>query len=227
MNVGVLLAAGAGKRMGGLKALAKAGRESFLVRGIRMLWTSCDVVIVVIGADAAKIRKEAEKELEARVTAGGFQHLLANARSKGGRTLEVHFVVNRAWRKGMITSVKAGLSAARGLKPSTVFVLPVDHPEITGRTVCDLAEVLKQALEACRNPRERAAFSYALVPRWRRRRGHPVALTPALAWAIATDSDCEDLSDAIRRNARLVGYLDVEDPGVLVNRNERQRSSRA
>ena len=221
MNIGVLLAAGAGKRMGGLKPLAKTGRETFLVRGIRTLWTACDVVIVVIGADAAKVRKESEKELEARVTAGGFHHLLANARSKGARTLEVHYVVNRAWRKGMITSVKAGLSAARGLKPSTVFVLPVDHPEISGRTICDLAEVLGQALDACRNPRERAGFSYALVPRWRRHRGHPVALTPALAWAVATDSDSSDLSDAIRRNARLVGYLDVEDPGVLVNRNGR------
>jgi CTP:molybdopterin cytidylyltransferase MocA len=223
MNVGVLLAAGSGKRMGGLKPLAKAGRESFLVRGIRMLWTACDVVIVVIGADAAKIRKESEKELEARVIAGGFHHLVANTKKKGGRTLEVHFVVNRTWRKGMLTSVKAGLSAARGLKPSTVFVLPVDHPEITGRTVSDLAEVLQQALEACRNPRERAAFSYALVPRWRRKRGHPVALTPALAWAVATDSDCENLSDGIRRNARLVGYLDVEDPGVLVNQNGSKR----
>jgi CTP:molybdopterin cytidylyltransferase MocA len=183
MNVGVLLAAGAGKRMGGLKALAKSGRESFLVRGVRLLWSACDVVIVVIGADAAKVRRESEKELEARVTAGGFHHLLANARSKGSRTLEVHFVVNRAWRKGMLTSAKAGIAAAR------------------------------------RNSRERAGFSYALVPRWRRKRGHPVALTPALAWAIATDADSEDLSDAVRRNARLVGYLDVDDPGVLVNRN--------
>jgi CTP:molybdopterin cytidylyltransferase MocA len=209
--------------MGGPKALAMNGRESFLVRGVRLLWSACDVVIVVIGADAARVRRVSEKELEARVTAGGFHHLLANARGKGSRTLEVHFVVNRAWRKGMLTSVKAGIAAARPLKPNAVFVLPVDHPEISGRTIGDLAEVLSQALQACRNSRERAGFSYALVPRWRRKRGHPVALTPALAWAITTDHECEDLSDAVRRNARLVGYLDVDDPGVLVNRNGPKR----
>ena len=227
MNVGVLLAAGAGKRMGGPKALARTGRESFLVRGVRLLWTTCDVVIVVIGAEAAKVRRESEKELEARVTAGGFHHLLARGSGKGARTLEVHFVVNRSWRKGMLTSVRAGIAAARTLKPSSLFVLPVDHPEISARTVCDLAEVLGLALEACRSPRERAAFSYALVPRWRRRRGHPIALTPALAWAVASDDDSENLSDAVRRNARLVGYLDVEDPGVLVNRNSADRSRNA
>ncbi len=224
MNVGVLLAAGAGRRMGGLKPLARAGRESFVVRGVRMLWSACDVVIVVVGSEGAKVRRECEKELEARVTAGGFHHLLANGGARRGRTLEVHFVVNRAWRKGMLTSVKTGLASARGLKPHSVFVLPVDHPEINGRTVSELAEVLRLALDSCRNPRERAGFSYALVPRWRRHRGHPVALTPALAWAITTDGDSQDLSDAIRRNARLVGYLDVEDPGVVVNRNSKGRS---
>ena len=223
MNVGVLLAAGAGKRMGSTKALVKTGRESFLVRGVRLLWSACDVVIVVLGAEAAKVRKAAEKELEERVTAGGFHHVLANARNHGARALEVHFVANRTWRRGMLTSVKAGLAAARPLKPASVMVLPVDHPEISGRTLVDLAEVMGLALEACRNSRERGSFSYALVPRWRRRRGHPVALTPSLAWAIATDADAENLSDAVRRNARLVGYLDVEDAGVLVNRNAPKR----
>ncbi len=57
------------------------------------------------------------------------------------------------------------------------------------------------------------------MPRHRRRRGHPLALSPALAAAIAADRQAEDLSDAVRRNARLVGYLDVDDPGVLRNVN--------
>ena len=57
------------------------------------------------------------------------------------------------------------------------------------------------------------------MPRFRRRRGHPVALSPALARAVAADTGAEDLSDAIRRNARLVGYLEVGDAGVVRNRN--------
>ena len=63
-------------------------------------------------------------------------------------------------------------------------------------------------------------LAYALVPRYRRRRGHPVALSPALARAVAADRDAGDLSDAVRRNARLVGYLDCADAGVVRNRNQ-------
>ena len=65
----------------------------------------------------------------------------------------------------------------------------------------------------------RAAFAYALIPRYRGKRGHPIALTPALAEAILADPDAADLSDAVRRNARLIGYVDVRDPNVLRNRN--------
>ena len=219
MNVGVLLAAGASTRMGSPKALAMSGRESYLVRGVRVLWNACDVVIVVLGAEAAKVRKAAEAELEARVTAGGFHHALASARAHGARSLEMHFVVNRSWRQGMLSSARSGFAAARPLKPAALMVLPVDHPEVSGRTVSDLSQVMGQALEACRNARERASFSYGLVPRHRHRRGHPLVVTPTLAWAVAADTDAEDLSDAVRRHARLVGFLDVDDPGILVNRN--------
>jgi CTP:molybdopterin cytidylyltransferase MocA len=222
MNIGILLAAGGSTRMGSPKPLVQAGRESFLVRGVRLLWNSCDVVIVVLGSQAAKVRKEAERELEQRVSEGWFHHALTRARG-GSRALEVHFVVNRAWRRGMLASARTGFAAARPLKPSAIVVLPVDHPEVGARTIGDLGEVMALALEACRSPRDRAGFHYALVPRYQRRRGHPLVLTPALAWAITSDHEATDLSDAVRRHARLVGYLDVEDPGVTVNRNTPKR----
>jgi hypothetical protein len=46
-----------------------------------------------------------------------------------------------------------------------------------------------------------------------------VVLSPALARAVAGDRGAADLSDAVRRNARLVGYLDCVDAGVVRNRN--------
>jgi CTP:molybdopterin cytidylyltransferase MocA len=111
-----------------------------------------------------------------------------------------------------------------------VVVLPVDHPSVRPSTVLDLATVMAQALYAARvrraRPRgrtaakgRRAGLSYALVPRLRGRRGHPVVLSAALAHAVARDAAAGNLSDAVRRNARLVGYLDVRDPGVLRNVN--------
>jgi hypothetical protein len=46
-----------------------------------------------------------------------------------------------------------------------------------------------------------------------------VALSLALADAVRRDRGARDLGDGIRRNARLVGYLDVADKGVTSNRN--------
>jgi CTP:molybdopterin cytidylyltransferase MocA len=219
MNVGVLLAAGESRRMGRPKALVSAGRESFIAHGIRHLWRECDCVVVVLGAQAATIRRKTEAEFVRLVGEGAFRRELAHAHAHRGDELEVEFVTNRAWRRGMLSSAQVGLDEALRRKPDSVLVLPVDHPAVRPATVSALATVLAQALATCRNARERARFSYALIPRHRGRRGHPVALSPALAAAVARDRDAGDLSDAIRRSARLVGYLDVDDPGVVRNRN--------
>ena len=128
-------------------------------------------------------------------------------------------MVNRAWRRGMLGSVRLGLATALGSKPESILILPVDHPAVRPDTVRSLAGTMNEALGAFRGRRERDQFRYALIPRHRRRRGHPIALSAALASAIAADRGAEDLSDAVRRNARLVGFLDVTDPGVLRNRN--------
>ena len=217
MMVGVLLAAGASTRMGRPKALAEANGGSFIACGIRTLWKVCDRVIVVLGADAPRIRARTERELVNLVGTGRWVHELAAAHRTGH--FEVHFVVNRSWRRGMFSSVREGLRTALRARPAAVLVAPVDHPAVRPGTVADLAHVLLDALAACRTPATRARFSYALVPRHRGRRGHPVALSPALTRAVATDAAAADLSDAIRRHARLVGYLDVSDPGVVRNRN--------
>ena len=225
MMVGVLLAAGASKRMGRPKALVATNDGSFISHGIRTLWRTCDRVVVVLGADAPRIRGRTEREFVALVGAGRLALDLADAKRQSlladpsSERLEVRFVVNRAWRRGMLSSVREGLRAALSAHPEAVLVAPVDHPAVRPGTVADLGRVLIAALAACRTPRARARFSYALVPRFRGRRGHPVALSPALARAVAGDSEAVDLSDAIRRHARLVGYLDVSDAGVVRNRN--------
>jgi len=205
---GVLLAAGRSSRMGSPKALARAGGESFAARGIRGLWSACDRVVVVLGADAPRIRRAIEREFEALVGAGLLARELAHTRAGQNGHLEAAFVVNRA-----------GLAAALRGRPEAVLVLPVDHPGVGERTIDDLTRVMLGALAACPNDAERARFSYALVPRYRRHRGHPLALSPALARAVARDAAAANLSDAVRRNARLVGYLDVTDAGVVRNRN--------
>jgi nicotine blue oxidoreductase len=219
MNVGILLAAGASRRMGGSKPLVRSGRFSFMAAGMRNLWSACDAVVVVLGSGAPRVRAAVEAEFEGLARGGGLARDLASARRHGARGLEARFVVHRDWRKGMLSSVRAGLATALALEPELLLVLPVDHPAVKPATVQTLAGAMREALGAFSRRRQRDAFPYALVPRHRRRRGHPIALSPALARAIAADRGATDLSDAVRRNARLVGYIECPDAGILRNRN--------
>lgn len=222
MNVGVLLAAGASVRMGEPKPLVKWKGRSFLANGVTSLWAACDAVVVVLGSKAREVREAAEEEFAELAGSGALSGLVHPAGRKGPRGLEVHFVVNAGWKRGMLSSAQAGLAEALRLKPSAVLVLPVDHPEVRPATVAHLGGMMTEALGAFGGS-ARGGFAYALVPRHRGRRGHPLALSAALGRAVARDRAARDLSDAVRRHARLVGYLDVADPGVVKNRNTPKR----
>jgi CTP:molybdopterin cytidylyltransferase MocA len=220
MKVGVVLAAGASSRMGSSKPLVRLKGESFLAHGIRNLWAVCDTVVVVLGAEAARVRRSAEEEFQRLIEAGTLHSDLKAARRKGADGLEVHFVHNRSWAKGMFLSARVGISEALRERPESVVVLPVDHPHLTPPTVHLLSAAMDAALGAYKgSKKDRDKFAYAVIPRHAGLRGHPLVLSPGLAHRIVADADATDLSDAVRRNARLVGYLDVPDGGVIRNRN--------
>lgn len=218
MIVGVLLAAGASTRMGSPKALARSRGQSFLVRGVRALWSTCDVVVVVLGAHGDRVQRETSDEFSSLVERGLLAPDLSGSPGKRSGELEVRFVPNPRWKEGMYSSARAGLASALKAKPKGVLLLPVDHPEVADGTVQSLGAMLLEALGSFAG-KTRGGFAYAVVPRHRGRRGHPVAVSAALASAIVRDKSATDLSDAIRGHARLVGYLDVADRGVLVNHN--------
>jgi CTP:molybdopterin cytidylyltransferase MocA len=218
MIAGVLLAAGASRRMGRSKPLVKARGLSFLANGLRNLWTACDTVVVVLGSNAPAVRAAVEEEVGGLTATGAFRRELGVAKKAGARGLEARFRVNARWRDGMLSSVRVGLRTALATDPELLLVLPVDQPGLRPATVQALASAMREALGAY-GGKGASSFAYALVPRHRRRRGHPLALSPALARAVAADAGARDLSDAVRRNARLIGYLDSADAGILENRN--------
>src|SRR5262245_23652345 len=218
MIVGVLLAAGASTRMGSSKALVRLNGQSFLVRGVRALWSVCDTVIVVLGADGKRICRAANEEFAELVAKGlAAPDLKGGPKHRSGE-LEVRFAFNKRWPDGMLSSARLGLAQALRHKPRGVLLMPVDHPEVKPATVQALGAMLEQALAAFGGPKSNG-FAYGLVPRHRGHRGHPVALSAGLADAIRRDRAARDLADGIRRSARLIGYLDVADKGVTVNRN--------
>jgi len=103
---GLLLAAGAGRRMGGPKALVEVAGEPLVQRGIRLLRDGgCDPVVVVVGASADEVRL-----------------LCAGAD-----------VVHAAdWESGMAASLRAGLAA---LDTEACVVALVDQPFVTAEVV--------------------------------------------------------------------------------------------
>jgi CTP:molybdopterin cytidylyltransferase MocA len=106
---GLLLAAGAGRRFGGPKALATLGGQSLLARGVGLLAaTRCDPIVVVIGAEAERVRQEL-----------GIP---------GGPAVEV--VENASWAEGMSASLRAGLAALQGRCAAAVVAL-ADQPLVS------------------------------------------------------------------------------------------------
>jgi nicotine blue oxidoreductase len=226
MIAGVLLAAGASTRMGSSKALARLRGQSFLVRGVRALWSVCDTVIVVLGADGKRVCREVNEEFAELVAKGlAAPDLRGGPKHRSGE-LELRFAFNKAWSDGMLSSARVGLAQALKQKPSGVLLMPVDQPDVQPATVQALGAMLEQALSSF-GGKSSNGFAYGLVPRHRGHRGHPVAMSSALADAVRRDRGARDLSDGIRRNARLVGYLDVADKGVMTNQNTPVAKNRA
>ncbi|WP_292606475.1 NTP transferase domain-containing protein [Nocardioides sp. REDSEA-S30_B4] len=108
---GLLLAAGAGSRMGMPKALVHDDRGAWLQRGVEVLRQGgCDPVVVVLGA-----APEAAELLDG----------------------SVQVVVAEDWAEGMGASLRAGLAALAGLGedvPSVVVSL-VDLPDLVPQVV--------------------------------------------------------------------------------------------
>lgn len=108
----IILAAGEGRRMGGPKALLPIDGTTFLAH-VSRLFARPDIalVVVVLGAEAERVRREAGLDDEVRVA------------------------VNERWREGMLSSVWCGLDVAESQGVDAVLLHPVDNPLVRPATV--------------------------------------------------------------------------------------------
>ena len=145
---GLLLAAGAGRRMGTPKALLRDERDvPYVDRALgRLLDGGCDLVTVVLGAAADEVRAILDED--------GWCVDLA-----------VDVVVAEDWAEGMGASLRAGLSAlAAGRDDVTAALVSlVDLPDVD-------EAVVARVLAADDRSDSLARASYDGVP------GHPVLL---------------------------------------------------
>ena len=193
--MGVLLAAGAGRRMGGPKALLRdESGVPFVDRAVgRILDGGCDGVTVVLGAAADEVR--------ALLDEAGWSQDDA-----------VSVVVADAWAEGMGASLRAGLTAvaAAPVAVTAALVSLVDLPDVGD-------DVVRRVLGSGVDEDALARASYDGVA------GHPVLLGRG-HWAgvVAVASGDRGARDYLRgRDVRLVecGDLatgrDVDRPGQL------------
>jgi CTP:molybdopterin cytidylyltransferase MocA len=116
--LGILLAAGAGRRAGGPKALrVDADGTSWLTRSISVLRDGgCDAVIVVLGCEALRVRE-----------------VIANSTFAADPAITV--VDAPDWQQGMSSSLRSGLLAAASASWQAVLVHLVDLPDVTAEVV--------------------------------------------------------------------------------------------
>ena len=114
MIAGIILAAGASRRMGSPKALLEHRGETFSNRLVRVLSTVCDPVIMVLAHHAEAIR----------------------AQLRG----PVQFVINPDPDRGQLSSLQLALAAVPPEADGFMFT-PVDCPAMEEATVAQLAEI--------------------------------------------------------------------------------------
>ncbi len=172
--VGVVLAAGEGRRIGGPKALLHIGGDSFLARCATLLTRpGVASVVAVLGHEAERVAQEA------RLPSG------------------VATVVNPDYREGMLGSILGGLDAAEASGAGAVLLHPVDHPLVEPATVDRIVAALLAgaAIAVPSDGRRRGhpgGFSRATWPALRaapRDRGARAVLADHPEWIVHVEGD--------------------------------------
>lgn len=116
----------------------------------------------------------------------------------------LRIVVNENYDRGMLSSLQTGIAAVGGEVDWILFGL-VDHPRVRGRT-------LDRMLETCRR-----TDAPLVIPRYDGTRGHPTALSRAVAEKLCGLDPSADPRNVIRAHYDEAVFLDVDDRGVVTD----------
>ncbi len=189
----VILAAGAGERLGLPKALARVGARTL----VEIVADTCarslaDEIIVVTGARAADVAEALETVRAAHPA------------------VAIRCVENASWASGRTGSLQA---AWRTLPAgASVLVFPVDHPAVRLVTLDAMFGVSGYAAG-------RADVVVPVITRdGRRHRGHPILLSGRLRDEVLALGPDQPLHDVV--HAREPLEIPVDDPGILLDVDE-------
>jgi molybdenum cofactor cytidylyltransferase len=117
----------------------------------------------------------------------------------------VEVVVNAAYRLGQTSSLQAGLRALDGPELEAVVLCLVDHPTVSARTVRQLVDSF------------RTSSAPIVIPTHQGQRGHPVVISRALFPELLSLGPAEGANTVIRRHRAATQFVDVGDPGILLD----------
>jgi CTP:molybdopterin cytidylyltransferase MocA len=113
-------------------------------------------------------------------------------------------VVNTAWRDGQTSSMQCGLRAIPPDADGVLFTL-VDHPAVEPATIDALL----------------AATGTLRIPRFDGRRGHPIWFSRDLISELLAVPPDGAARDVIRARYPEAQFVDVDDPGILADIDDR------
>ena len=181
----VIVAAGAGSRLGGVAKALLAYRGRSYLETIAVTARAVGLVdaVVVVGEPFG-------------------DEVAAHARQLGLRVR-----VNPAPGRGMASSVALGFGAIASGPASAAWLWPVDHPAVDSATLRRLIDQFGDRLGD-------ASDAEVVQPRYRDRGGHPPLIRRVLWPRLAGCADEPDGARGVLRAARVVA-VDVDDPGVV------------
>jgi molybdenum cofactor cytidylyltransferase len=176
----VILAAGASTRMGRAKQLLPFGESTLLARAIENVRAAnLDEIVLVLGAAAEAIQQRPLPSL-------------------------IKIVVNPAYRQGMASSLRAGLSHVDAGSAAALIVLG-DQPFVQPQTLHEIIDGYHQS---------RAPI---VIPSYQGSRGNPVLLDRSVfseVMALEGDTGCRAI---FPNHLDEILKVEVEDPGILLD----------
>ncbi len=120
-------------------------------------------------------------------------------------------VVNPAPERGQLSSLQTGLAALPPDAEGFLFT-PVDSPAVEVATIERLAAEFQR-----RNPK-----TLLVIPRFKAQRGHPVFAARAIADELSALPPTGQARDVIHGHVSDTLYIDVDDPGILIDVDDRE-----
>jgi molybdenum cofactor cytidylyltransferase len=120
-------------------------------------------------------------------------------------------VVNLAPERGQLSSLQTGLAALPAEAEGFLFT-PVDSPAVEVATVERLAAEFQR-----RDP-----ATLLVIPRFAGKRGHPVFATRVIANELSALPLTAQARDVIHGHVADTLYIDVDDPGILTDIDDRE-----